>query len=802
VASRQREAEAALAVAAAAAATAGRPVGLLAPLSDRVAEEADICRWSTTTCVNTTVLEATNIRKEEKEMDSPTELVRCKVRQLSGALRRSNATQAQLQELLARILDESERLRSAEADARRARDHHHHRWCVLDQEREGLQRVAQQARAAERTANAGERCALEEAAAWRRWLTSFLDILLRRGASAPDDVDVSSSLVLQERQPKIHVLLTELAHAGDATASQPALLGRLPTLYGHVAELITSGQLAVRWGSQPDVEANNQPAPTDADKERETQLERQLAEKEIAVAALEHEKRVLQSELSTLQNTLQELRGSVRVFCRIRPPRRKNTAAPLAAPGIGASAESTQHVALRKPPGDRKQEFTFDRVFPPDAGQDAIYEEVYSLLKGVLGGLHLCIFAYGQTGAGKTHTLSGSKDGTHRGIQDMAIEELLRLAGDRAQASCTTYEARLSALEIYNESIQDLLVDPPPASSSSGGGPLGSAAATTAMGPNDAAARLEVRRSREGIADACSGGGSLGESGGVAAAPSPFGSMRVPGLRSWPIHGPADVEPALRLVASNRHVAATALNERSSRSHCILSLSVVQRKTADGAGSSSGGREAMSPVGVLHIVDLAGSERTKVSQAEGQQMKEANCINRSLSSLADVLFAIGEGTSAHVPYRNSKLTYLLQDALGGTGCKTLLFAQVSPDPQDVHETYSTLTFAARVSTVQKGRLRPISQGALPSALPATGATTWGADGRRQEATTPKGSPQAKVSRDASHVSLASDVPLDASSVLVSPVSHRGLSGAEVALGSIRQMPEAQPVVTPERRRRG
>merc|ERR1719199_906778 len=88
-------------------------------------------------------------------------------------------------------------------------------------------------------------------------------------------------------------------------------------------------------------------------------------------------------------------------------------------------------------------------------------------------------------------------------------------------------------------------------------------------------------------------------------------------------------------------------------------------------------------------------------------MKEANCINRSLSALSDVLFALGDPCgSAHVPYRNSKLTYLLQDALGGSGCKTFLFAQISPEPEDANESYSTLTFASRVATsVQKGRLR-------------------------------------------------------------------------------------------------
>ena len=181
--------------------------------------------------------------------------------------------------------------------------------------------------------------------------------------------------------------------------------------------------------------------------------------------------------------------------------------------------------------------------------------------------------------------------------------------------------------------------------------------------------------------------------------PSPFGSMRVPGLKSWTVQETADVEEALERVRTKRHVASTALNERSSRSHTVISLS-VQR--------ASGSVESMGvPLGVLHIVDLAGSERTKVSQAEGIQMKEANCINRSLSALADVLFALGDSSSsAHVPYRNSKLTYLLQDALGGPGCKTFLFAQVSPDAQDAHESYSTLTFAARVATsVQKGRLR-------------------------------------------------------------------------------------------------
>merc|ERR1719199_2422350 len=155
-------------------------------------------------------------------------------------------------------------------------------------------------------------------------------------------------------------------------------------------------------------------------------LEQKLAQKELSVASLEHDKRVLQNELRTLQNTVQELRGSIRVFCRIRPQRR-SASGPLAAAGIGARAESTQHVVLKKPPGDRRHEFSFDRVFPPEAGQRSVYEEVASLLPGVFSGLHLCIFAYGQTGAGKTYTLAGNSNG-EPGVQDMAIGDLLRLA--------------------------------------------------------------------------------------------------------------------------------------------------------------------------------------------------------------------------------------------------------------------------------------------------------------------------------------------------------------------------------------
>eukprot|EP00931_Biecheleriopsis_adriatica_P074705 TRINITY_DN48710_c0_g1_i1.p1 TRINITY_DN48710_c0_g1~~TRINITY_DN48710_c0_g1_i1.p1 ORF type:complete len:871 (-),score=184.99 TRINITY_DN48710_c0_g1_i1:98-2614(-) len=694
------------------------------------------------------------------------EPLRHRFRAMSSALRRSNVQQAEMQCLLAQALDRCEALRAEEAEAKRAKEHHHHRWCVLDQEREGLQRVAQQAQTAERAARAAERSALDEAAAWRRWLASFMDVLLRRGAATSWEGEETPQS-LEDRHPRLHSLLQQLSKATEKPTLQPELLSELPSLYDLVAELIADGRLAVKWGEE-DAQTQHHKAKADAD-ERIAQLERKLAQKEIAYVALEHEKRALRGEVRALQNTVQELRGSIRVFCRIRPP--KKQAAGAVDNGLGTKAESSRSVALKKPPGDRRHDFSFDRVFSHQACQRDLYEEVEPLLPGILEGIHVCIFAYGQTGAGKTYTLAGNRAAGEAGLQDLAIADLLRLASCRDEGGGTRYEVRLTALEIYNESIQDLLVETAPESSRPGAMPNNGEAAASPE------ARLEVRQSREGLP----GNEAFTESnfGSSNTWPSPFGSMRVPGLRSWPVRGPSDVDHALQRIAANRHVAATALNERSSRSHCVLSLSLMQKD------DKASGDDVGAGVGVLHIVDLAGSERTKISQAEGMQMKEANCINRSLSALSDVLYALGDSSaSAHVPYRNSKLTYLLQDALGGPGCKTFLFAQVSPDGCDSNESYSTLTFASRVATsVQKGRLRP--------------------SGGSSSAPAPRGSPPARSSppqpsRDASPRSDAGE-----GSFVSSPAPARGRIVAP-QLPGLNRKPSSSSIggaTTPERRPR-
>lgn len=618
------------------------------------------------------------VRMDEERPSGGLEDLRQKVRAIRGALQRSNTQQAEMQTMLSQALDRCESLKVEAADAQRSKEHHHHRWCILDQERESLQRLAHQAKSSEQAAR-------EEAVAWRAWLRSFLELLLR------DERDEAAMKAAE----------ITLKHLKTAERSlQPELLAKMPALYESLAEAL-SGVRAQDAGFQ------KAQAQAEVD-DRVAQLERQLAQKEISLATLEQDKRSLRSEVRTLQNTVQELRGSIRVFCRIRPPKQKADASGA----FGVKAEGSRSVCLRKPPGERRHDFNFDRVFSQQAGQRELYEEVGPLLPGILEGIHLCIFAYGQTGAGKTYTLAGQRSSGDPGIQDLAIADLLRLA--------ESFEVRLTALEIYNESIQDLLSD-----------------ATSEAESRDE--RLEVRQSAGAISDVAdlhpaqdgTGANSADANQTGSSKYSPFGSMRVPGLKSWSIQNLADVEDALQRVRNKRHVASTALNERSSRSHTVISLSVLRRSGAEVNGV---------PVGVLHIVDLAGSERTKISQAEGIQMKEANCINRSLSALADVLFALGDSTSsAHVPYRNSKLTYLLQDALGGPGCKTFLFAQVSPDALDANESYSTLTFASRVATsVQQGRLRP--RGAVPSPSPRKSPQreemTWKGPGNGLAGTTP------------------------------------------------------------------
>lgn len=278
---------------------------------------------------------------------------------------------------------------------------------------------------------------------------------------------------------------------------------------------------------------------------------------------------------------------------------------------------------------NREKAWEFDEVFDVNSKQSDVYEDVSALVTSVMDGYNVCIFAYGQTGSGKTWTMSGPVD--NRGVNTRALEELFTKARDRSGEWNDTIS--VSLLEVYNEEIRDLLAE----------------------GKSDE--KLEVK---------------MGE----------FGN-HVPGLTSIQVDGIQTVLSLMERADRNRSSATTNMNEHSSRSHMMLSVTVISEFKPTGATSR----------GKLNLVDLAGSERINKSGAVGQALKEAQNINKSLSALGDVIAARAQKT-AHVPFRNSTLTFLLQDSLSQDS-KTLMIVCVSPVLYNAEETFCSLNFAAR-----------------------------------------------------------------------------------------------------------
>ena len=365
------------------------------------------------------------------------------------------------------------------------------------------------------------------------------------------------------------------------------------------------------------------------------------------------------AENKRLHNAVQDLKGSIRVFCRVRPrvPETDGVANRDVVRVVDDDDGSPDRLVVRAPTrrpredADALRTYAFDRVFGPDAAQSDVYEECSALIRCVCDGYNVCFLAYGQTGSGKTHTMSGDRGalsaaGFHPsealGVNDRALRDVFAVAAERASA--TSYEVSVSVLEIYNERCVDLLAE-------------------------EADARVDVT--------AC--GSKTGEN--------------VPDATARRVSSAEEVREVMREGEANRATGATAMNERSSRSHSVVMVRV------DGVAADSGARTR----GVLYLVDLAGSERLARSEARGERLKESQHINKSLSALGDVVGAL-RANSPHVPYRNSKLTTLLQGALGPSG-KALCFVHVSPAEASAGETVSTLDFATRVASVELGRAK-------------------------------------------------------------------------------------------------
>ncbi|KAG4928833.1 hypothetical protein JHK84_054382 [Glycine max] len=331
------------------------------------------------------------------------------------------------------------------------------------------------------------------------------------------------------------------------------------------------------------------------------------------------------SERRRLYNEVIELKGNIRVFCRCRPLNESEIANGSAVSVVNFESSSDELQVICS--DSSKKHFKFDYVFRPEDNQD---------------GYNVCIFAYGQTGTGKTFTMEGTPQ--HRGVNYRTLEELFRISEERNDV--IKYELFVSMLEVYNEKIRDLLVE-------------------NSVEPTK---KLEIKQAVDG-------------------------TQEVPGLIEARVYGTVDVWEKLKSGNQARSVGSTSANELSSRSHCLLRVTVLGENLINGQKTRSH----------LWLVDLAGSERVGKTEAEGERLKESQFINKSLSALGDVISALAS-KSAHIPYRNSKLTHILQSSLGGD-CKTLMFVQISPGAADLTETLCSLNFATRVRGIESGPAR-------------------------------------------------------------------------------------------------
>uniref|UniRef100_A0A8C6LXK2 Kinesin family member 4A n=1 Tax=Nothobranchius furzeri TaxID=105023 RepID=A0A8C6LXK2_NOTFU len=290
--------------------------------------------------------------------------------------------------------------------------------------------------------------------------------------------------------------------------------------------------------------------------------------------------------------------------------------------------------------------FTYDYVFDPTAEQEEVFNTAVSpLLRGLFTGYHATVLAYGQTGSGKTYSMGGTYTSAQENDPSVGVipRVISRIFEEKEKKKNSEICLAVSYLEIYNEEILDLLCS-----------------------SKDKPA-LSIREDpKEGI--------------------------KIVGLTERQVFSGPEMVSCLELGNSARTVGSTAMNAASSRSHAIFTITLEQRRGSD---------KVDSVISKLHLVDLAGSERQKKTKAEGDRLKEGISINRGLLSLGNVISALGDESkkSTFVPYRDSKLTRLLQDSLGGNS-HTLMIACISPADSNMEETINTLRYADRARKIK------------------------------------------------------------------------------------------------------
>jgi kinesin family protein 5 len=326
--------------------------------------------------------------------------------------------------------------------------------------------------------------------------------------------------------------------------------------------------------------------------------------------------------------------NTIKVVARFRPQNKIELSA-----GSEQIVEFTGEDTCTVSSNEASGAFTFDRVFATDARQQDVFDySIRNTVDDVLAGYNGTVFAYGQTGSGKTYTMMGADigDPEAKGIIPRIVEQIF----DRIMKSDSSIEfmVKVGYMEIYMEKIRDLLVP-----------------------HND---NLPIHEDKQR-------------------------GVYVKGLHEFYVGSIDEVYMMLDKGGQARAVAATNMNQESSRSHAIFVIEVTQKNES---GSARSGR--------LFLVDLAGSEKVGKTGASGQTLEEAKKINKSLSSLGNVINALTDAKSTHIPYRDSKLTRILQESLGGNS-RTTLIVNCSPSSYNDAETISTLRFGERAKTIKQ-----------------------------------------------------------------------------------------------------
>lgn len=352
-----------------------------------------------------------------------------------------------------------------------------------------------------------------------------------------------------------------------------------------------------------------------------------------------------------LQNVIQDLKGNIRIVARVRPSNNKKA-------NLSDLKLETSKVTLAESEtgatGIERQRLTsvgFDRVFGTDSTNADVAEECDYLVQSAIDGRIVSIMAYGQTGSGKSWTMNGAS-----GVTSHSLHKIMEYAAKNNNAF--NFKISVEAVEIYNEQLRDLLK-------------------TSSLS----------EQSRNVIPTTSTFGSDLSiQHNPISGVPYLAGATRTV------VNTESEANMVFSRALRQRSTAATAANERSSRSHFVFSVHIERT-----AKSSSDGKSPKRTSGVLHLVDLAGSERLNNSLVTGIHAKETKAINTSLSTLGQVINALrNKGTSLHVPFRNSKLTFLLQGSFTGDA-KTMLLTNLAPEVAAQGETKSTLRFADNAS---------------------------------------------------------------------------------------------------------